>query len=98
MTTLGFDKIYEIGSYLDKRLLIEGIDNSKLDIYVNNKEELKKIDEDLYYRQHPNGTDFKPSDDMITINFEHVIFNISAKDEENKVNSESKENIKTSTL
>lgn len=98
MTTLGFDKIYEIGSYLDKRLFTEGIDKSKLDIYVNNKDELKKIDEDLYYRQHPNGTDFSPSDDMITINFEHVIFNISVKDEEKKDNSESKENTQTSTL
>ena len=98
MTTLGFDKIYEIGSYLDKRLFMEGIDKSKLDIYVNNKDELRKIDEDLYYRQHPNGTDFIPSDDMITINFEHVIFNVSVKNEEKKDNSESKENIQASTL
>ena len=28
----------------------------------------KKVDEDLYYRQNPEGTDFVPSDEVIELN------------------------------
>ena len=98
MITLDFKKIYEIGSYLNEHLFNDGIEHSILKIYVINKDELRKVDEDLYYRQNPNGTDFKPSDNTIEIKFEHITFNIMVKNEEEKVSPQKKDNIQTSTL
>lgn len=39
-----------------------------------------KIDEDIYYRQFPEGKDFTPSDKNILINFEYLTIIIEKKE------------------
>jgi hypothetical protein len=48
------------------------------------KEELKKIDEDLYYRNKPEGKEFIPSDNDVVVKFENlnIIFTVEEKPEE----------------
>ena len=48
------------------------------------KEWLKKIDEDLYYRNKPKGEEFVPSDNDVVVKFENlnIIFTVEEKTEE----------------
>lgn len=70
--TLNSYKIFELGNHISTFLHDCGITKGGvLNIKVN-KEELRKIDEDLYYRQNPKGDDFIPSDNEIQISFPNV--------------------------
>ncbi len=75
-------EIFDIGEKLDIRLHDDGIsEKSELIIYVNN-EELRKIDEDLYYRNNPEGKDFVPSEGEILITFKNLTIKVIGKESE----------------
>ena len=48
------------------------------------KIQLKKIDEDLYYRNKPKGEEFVPSDNDVVVKFENlnIIFAVEEETEE----------------
>jgi hypothetical protein len=83
MVKLGFSEISEICQYLEDKLETDGIDSLKLNFFVNNKDELKMIDEDLYFRSNPDNKmeDFEPSDNTIDIKFKKIEISISIKDD-----------------
>jgi hypothetical protein len=70
---LGTINIFELGQIISSKLGEYGVSNkSELNIYLN-KEEFKKVDEDLFYRiRRDDKEDFVPSDGEININFENV--------------------------
>jgi hypothetical protein len=83
--TLNSIKIYELGEYISKYLNDNGL-NKENDLAVNvTKEQLRKIDEDLYYRNKPEGQEFTPSDTDVVVKFENLnmIFT-SEKEQEGK--------------
>lgn len=70
--TLNSIKIYELGEYISKYLNDNGL-NQENDLVVNvTKEQLRKIDEDLYYRNKPEGQEFTPSDTDVVVKFENL--------------------------
>jgi hypothetical protein len=75
-------EIFELGEMIDSKLHENGItEKSVLTIYVNS-EELNKIDEDLYYRNNPEGKDYIPSDGEIIVNFKNVVIKFLEKKED----------------
>ncbi|MBR6516957.1 MAG: hypothetical protein IKT40_09005 [Bacilli bacterium] len=71
MINLGTNEILEIGEVLFEKMQKLKINSSELVINVD-KESFKKIDEDLYYRQNPNGDDFKESEKEINIAYKSI--------------------------
>lgn len=65
--------IYELGQFISSKLKEDGVTNkSELIVYIN-KEQFKKVDEDLYYRNRKDESkDFIPSEGEIIVNFENV--------------------------
>lgn len=82
MVTLSTEKINNIGKYLSENLHECGIKESEIIVYVD-KHDLRKIDEDLYYRLNDNNENkednFIPSDNEITILFHNLKFIIKEK-------------------
>ncbi len=77
---LGFFELLELGKTIEKSLLeCSNKEHNELKIYVD-KESFVKIDEDIYYRQFPEGKDFTPSDKNILINFEYLTIIIEKKE------------------
>ena len=76
---LDFFTIKKIGEIVEQELVTHDVkENNVLTITVD-KEHLNKIDEDIYYRQFPDGKDFKPSKNEITINFTHLTIKIKTE-------------------
>lgn len=76
---MGFFDILELGQLVENQLAVyDNKNNNELKIYVE-EELFKKIDEDIYYRQHNKEEKFHPSDDTILINFEYLRIIISKK-------------------
>lgn len=74
-------KIFELGDYISKFLLDNGI-NTKSELIINvDKKELTKIDEDLFYRENTRDKDFIPSDDEIHISFSNTSIIIKAEND-----------------
>lgn len=71
---LNANKIFELAEYVSKFLHDNGIDgNKELKIEVT-KDELTKIDEDLYYRNKPDDKDeFEPSDKEVVVNYHNLV-------------------------
>lgn len=69
----GTASIFELGQTISSKLEDDGItQQSEFYIYLN-KEEFKKVDEDLFYRNREDETqEFIPSDGEIDINFDNV--------------------------
>ena len=69
----GSMSIFELGNMISGNLKENGItQKAELIIYLN-KEEFKKVDEDLFYRtKRGDKSDFVPSEGEIDINFEGV--------------------------
>ena len=65
--------IFELGQLISAKLKDDGItQQSELYIYVD-KEQFKKVDEDLFYRnKKSDNQEFIPSEGEIDINFEGV--------------------------
>ena len=77
-------KIFELGEYIAKFLTENGLVKENDLVIKVTKEELKKIDEDLYYRNKPEGKEFTPSDNDVIVKFENlnIIFTVEEKREE----------------
>lgn len=73
--------ISELGNIISDKLVENGIKiQSELIVYVN-KDEFKKVDEDLYYRnKEDDSQEFIPSEGEIIINFEMVKVIIKEKE------------------
>ena len=71
-------KIFELGEYIAKFLTENGLIKENDLVIKVTKEELKKIDEDLYYRNKPEGKEFTPSDNDVVVKFENlnIIFTV----------------------
>lgn len=83
--TLNSVKIFELGEYIAKYLNDNGL-RKENDLVINvTQEQLRKIDEDLYYRNKPEGKEFTPSDTDVVVKFENLnmIFT-SEKEQEGK--------------
>lgn len=65
--------IFELGKMISKKLMEDGItQQSQLYVYVD-KNEFKKVDEDLFYRfKNDDTSEFIPSEGEIVINFERI--------------------------
>ena len=76
--TLNSMKIFELGEYIAKFLTENGLVKENDLVIKVTKEELKKIDEDLYYRNKPEGKEFTPSDNDVVVKFENlnIIFTV----------------------
>ena len=80
MVNLTTNEIFKIGMELSNNLALNKIINdNKLFLKVD-EESFKKIDEDLYYRNYPDGKDFEPSFPEINVKFPHLDI-IICKDE-----------------
>ena len=78
---LGFFELMELGQSVEKQLVRNDVkDNNLLRLEIN-EELFSKIDEDIYYRQNleSDGKEFKPSENEITINFEHLTIKLIKK-------------------
>jgi len=82
--TLNSIKIFELGEYIAKFLNDNGLRKENDLVIKVSKEELNKIDEDLYYRNKPDGKEFTPSDNDVIVKFENlnIIFTVEEKSEE----------------
>lgn len=80
--TLNSNKIFELGDYISKFLAENKVKTENNLVIRVSKEELTKIDEDLYYRNKPKGEDFIPSDEDLIVKFENL--NIVFTSEEEK--------------
>ena len=72
MIKLTLENIIDLGDEISEKFLKLGINNSpELTIHVEDEITLKKIDEELFYKlnQKSDGSDFTPSDELITIKF-----------------------------
>lgn len=79
--TMNFIDLIELGRNIENQLKIyDNEENNEFIIYVDS-EFFKKIDEDIYYRQFPDGEDFTPSDNTIIVNLEHLVIRIKKKEE-----------------
>lgn len=70
--TLNSIKIYELGEYITKFLHDNGLTMENDLVIKVTKENLRKIDEDLYYRNKPDGDEFTPSDNDVIVKFENL--------------------------
>ena len=79
---LDFFEILNIGRMIESHMLVcSNNEKNELIVYVK-EDDFKKLDEDIYYRQFPDGKDFKPSDEAIIINLEYLVITIRKKKEE----------------
>jgi hypothetical protein len=79
--TLNSMKIFELGEYIAKFLTENGLVKENDLVIKVTKEELKKIDEDLYYRNKPEGKEFTPSDNDVVVKFENLNIIFTAEEE-----------------
>lgn len=82
--TLNSMKIYELGEYIAKFLNENGLTQENDLVIKVDKSQLKKIDEDLFYRNKPKGEEFIPSDNDVIVKFENlnIIFAVDEETEE----------------
>lgn len=71
MILLSTNEILELGETLYDKMSKLKIPSSELIINVDSMS-FKKIDEDLYYRQNPNGEDFIESEKEINIKYKTI--------------------------
>ena len=69
---LGASKIFEIGSYLDEMLHKARVDKECTLVINVSKDDFKKVDEDLFYRQSKEGDELIPSEGEIDVKFKKV--------------------------
>ena len=81
--SLNSNKIFELGEYIAKFLNENGLSKENDLVIKVTKEELKRIDEDLYYRNKPKGEEFIPSDNDVVVKFENlnIIFTVEETEE-----------------
>ena len=68
----GTRNIAELGQMINDKLREDGI-KQKAELIINvNKDEFRKIDEDLFYRNNEKKEELIPSEDEIIVNFDNV--------------------------
>ena len=72
MVNLTTNEIFKIGMELSNNLFSNKLINDNKLILNVDDESFKKIDEDLYYRNNPNGKDFEPSFSQINVKFPYL--------------------------
>lgn len=72
MINLTTNEIFKIGMELSDNLLSNKLVNGNKLILNVDSESFKKIDEDLYYRNNPDGKDFVPSFSEINVKFPYL--------------------------
>lgn len=82
--TLSSNKIFELGEYIAKFLNDNGLRLENDLVIKVTKDELKKIDEDLYYRNKPEGKEFVPSDNDVVVKFDNLNVIFTVEEEENE--------------
>ena len=84
MVKLSSNKIFELGEYITKFLRENGVEKESDLLIRVDKSDLKKIDEDLYYRNKPEGEEFTPSDENVIVNFENfnIVFAVEEETED----------------
>ena len=82
MVTLDSNKIFELGDYISNYLKTNGLEHDNKLVIGVTKNELRKIDEDLFYRNKTGDSEFIPSDMDVVVTFENVKLIFSIKDEE----------------
>ena len=82
MVTLDSNKIFELGDYISNYLKTNGLEHDNKLVIGVTKDELRKIDEDLFYRNKTGDSEFIPSDMDVVVTFENVKLIFSIKDEE----------------
>jgi hypothetical protein len=75
-------KIFELGEYIAKFLNDNGITRESDLVIKVSKDELRKIDEDLYYRNKPEGEEFIPSDSDVVVKLENLNIIFSCNENE----------------
>lgn len=87
MVKLSSSKIFELGEYITKYLRENGIERQSDLLIRVDKSDLKKIDEDLYYRNKPEGEEFTPSDENVIVNFENfnIVFAVEEETEDGAI-------------
>lgn len=73
--------IFELGEEISQKLHENGVTKMSEFIINVNDDELRKIDEDLYYRNNLDGNDFKPTEGKILVTFDNLIIKIKAEKE-----------------
>ena len=69
----GTRNIAELGQMINDKLREDGI-KQKAELIINvNKDEFRKIDEDLFYRNNEKKEEFIPSEDEIIVNVKIII-------------------------
>ena len=68
----GTRNIAELGQMINDKLREDGIKQKAKLIINGNKDEFRKIDEDLFYRNNEKKEEFIPSEDEIIVNFDNV--------------------------
>ena len=73
-----------MGEYITKYLKENGVEKESDLLIRVDKSDLKKIDEDLYYRNKPEGEEFTPSDENVIVNFENfnIVFAVEEETED----------------
>lgn len=80
MVNLTTNEIFKIGMELSNNLALNKIINDNKLLLKVDEESFRKIDEDLYYRNYPDGKDFEPSFSEINVKFPYLDI-IICKDE-----------------
>lgn len=76
---ISYQDILNIGQTLSSIKCIQTHNFSSQFIIELNEDDFKKIDEDLFYRQHIEDVDFIPSDNTITVAFDNFMIIIKKR-------------------
>lgn len=80
MVNLTTNEIFKMGMELSNNLALNKIINDNKLLLKVDEESFRKIDEDLYYRNYPDGKDFEQSFSEINVKFPYLDI-IICKDE-----------------
>lgn len=76
--TLNSYKIFELGDMISKKLHENGLEK-KSELIINvSPEELRKIDEDLFYRKNDKTEEYIPTEGELEITFEKLVIIVKA--------------------
>lgn len=82
---LSSSKIFELGNYITRFLSENGVSTENDLVIKVTSDELRKIDEDLYFRNKPEGKDFVPSENDLIVKFENLNIIFTVEDNNGKL-------------
>lgn len=81
MVLLGLNELSELCYDIHTKLAKCGIKSDAILTISVDKNSLRKIDEDLFYRQNDNDKDFVPSENEVNVIFENITVKIKATEQ-----------------